>query len=155
MAEAKAVKAKAERPLSELHKILREKYQFENPEMFTSKKQALAVIKHQEMKGKVTVVGDTAADKRHHASKAATMKKKLDAQPKIKMLIPLVPPEKLGQAFETVILNGYRTDWPKGKYIFVPEQISEILADAHRQTSEAGQEFLADRSPEVEGALTP
>lgn len=144
-----------ERKLSELHKILREEYQFENPEMFTSKKQALAVIKRLEIKSKVKVAGEAKADKKHHTSKALKMKAKLDAQSKIRMLIPLTGKEKKGQAFETVILNGYRTDWPKGKYIEVPRQIADVLADSLQQTSEAGQEFRADRTPEVAGALTP
>ena len=144
-----------ERPLSELHKILREKYHFETPEIFTSKKQAEEVIKKLDAKAKVTVVGDTKADKRHYASKAAAMKAKLDAQPKIRMLIPLTGKEKKGLASESVILNGYRTDWPKGEYINVPEQIADVLSDSLQQTSEAGKEFLADRTTEVENALTP
>lgn len=146
-----------ERPLSELYKILREKYQFENPEIFTTKKQALEVIK--ELGKKVAVASTKDADskeddKKRHMTKALRMKEHLDAQPKVRMLIPLTGKEKKGLAFETVIMNGYRTDWPKGEYIEVPQQIADLLADALLQTSEAGKEFRMDRSPDVERALS-
>lgn len=68
-------------------------------------------------------------------SKAAQMKKKLDAQPKISILIPLEG-EKFGTTFP-VTLNGLRVNILKGIYVPVPKQIADIVADNQKQTLEA------------------
>lgn len=48
-------------------------------------------------------------------------------------------------AYETVTINGYRTVIPKGVPWHVPQQVSDILDEADRATSAAGEEFLTDR----------
>jgi len=95
-------------------------------------------------------------------TKAEIMRAKLDKQPKVRTLIPLSGDEKPGVvkevmikgrkelvhvegAIETVQLNGYKTIIPKGVYIEVPQQVSDVLSNSYRLTQEAGKEYLANR----------
>ena len=159
-----------DRSLEELHTILREKYQFENPESLRSKKSAQAVIQNLEARAAALQPSEKVSDanrrvsqeveKMRHMSKKERMKKILAKQPKIRMMIPLTGKEVKGQAFESVIINGYRTghkgegtDWPKGVYVDVPKQVADMLEKAYNQTSDLGSSLRADRSPEVEQAL--
>lgn len=59
-------------------------------------------------------------------SKAAAMKAKLDAQPKVRVFIPLAPGEKQGVT-QSVILNGYPMYIRKGSYVDVPQAVAEVL----------------------------
>ena len=152
-----------ERSLKELHKILREKYQFTNPEALRSKEAAREVIKNLEQKASIAddnLRKTKEEDKARHLSKVQRMRAKLEKQPKIRMMIPLTGKEKKGQSFESVIINGYRTghkgegtDWPKGVYINVPKQVADILEESLNQESEVGEKYALDRTPEVEKAL--
>jgi len=142
-----------ERSLKELHKILREKYQFTNPEALRSKEAAREVIKNLEQKASIAddnLRKTKEEDKARHLSKAQRMQAKLEKQPKIRMMIPLMGKEKKGQVFESVIINGYRTghkgegtDWPKGVYINVPKQVADILEESLNQESEVGEKICA------------
>ncbi|MCR4306299.1 MAG: hypothetical protein NUV73_04425 [Candidatus Daviesbacteria bacterium] len=108
-------------------------------------------------------------DDRRYMSKAMRMKAHLDAQPKVQVFLALEGKEKKGElkkgivngkehltitgAYETVILNGYRTVIPKGVPFSVPQQVAEILGQSQVATSEAGSQFLVDRSDKVKDAL--
>lgn len=95
-------------------------------------------------------------------TKAQRMRAKLDAQPKIRFMIPIEGEEKPGVvrevmvkgrkeyvhvsgAIETVTLNGCKTIIPKGKFIEIPQQVADVLSESYRLTQEAGKEFLVDR----------
>lgn len=95
-------------------------------------------------------------------SKADRMRAKLESQPKIRFMVPLSGDEKPGVireeiingrkefvhvsgAIETVQLNGYKTLIPKGVFVELPEQVAEVLSEAHRLTQEAGKDYLIDR----------
>ena len=59
-------------------------------------------------------------------SKAAKMKKVLLAQERVRTFIPR-PAKESKLICASVNLNGYRLDFPKGTWIYVPQQISEVL----------------------------
>jgi hypothetical protein len=73
--------------------------------------------------------------------KAAIMKARLDAQPKVAIMIPLTPGEVSGST-ESVILNGYRTNIRKGEYVYVPEQIARVIMESQQQTEQAIQNYF-------------
>lgn len=73
-------------------------------------------------------------------SKAEIMKAMLAKQPKVRILIPTEPKEKLG-ATESVILNGYRLNIMKGVYVEVPQQIAEVIMESQKQTLAAADEL--------------
>lgn len=90
------------------------------------------------------VVDNRRLDEKVYSGKAKIMKEKLDAQPKVKFLIPLGVNEKRG-AIETWQCNGYRLNILKGVLVDVPQQVAESLAESYQMTSKAGEEFLIDR----------
>lgn len=73
--------------------------------------------------------------------KAERMKRSLEAQPKVTIMIPLLPGEAEGSN-ETVILNGYRTNIRKGSYVQVPEQVARVIMESQQQTQEAIQNYF-------------
>lgn len=75
--------------------------------------------------------------------KREIMRKRLMAQPVIRMYLPLEGSEKIG-AIHPVQLNGFRMDIPKGVYVDVPEQVADILRDSFQQTESAGKAFRLD-----------
>lgn len=96
-------------------------------------------------------------------TKAQAMKKHLEAQEKVSILIPLDPSEKqgvvewrtdakgetyqvhVGGSIETVQLNGYKYFIPKGVYTPVPRQIAEVISKSQQQTLDAGKHISLDR----------
>ena len=68
-------------------------------------------------------------------SKAASMKRKLDLQSKISIMIPLEG-DKPGATFP-VTLNGLRMNILKGMYVPVPKQVGEVIMESQNQTQEA------------------
>ena len=68
-------------------------------------------------------------------SKAAAMKKNLDSQPKISILVPLEG-DKPGATFP-VTLNSLRINILKGIYVSVPRQVAEVIMESQKQTREA------------------
>jgi hypothetical protein len=61
-------------------------------------------------------------------SKAEQMKANLDAQPKVRIHIPLERGEKKGAVMHFCI-NGYRLSYPKGAMVDVPEQVAQMIAE--------------------------
>jgi len=75
-------------------------------------------------------------------SKAEAMKRKLEAQPKIPIMIPLAPGETEGST-QSVILNGYRMNIRKGMYVHVPQQVAEVIMESQQQTRQAIENYFA------------
>jgi len=67
--------------------------------------------------------------------KALATKIKLAAEPKVRMMIPLDPGEKVG-AYRSVILNGYRFDVRKNTMVDLPESVASMLAKAYSITTD-------------------
>ena len=147
---------------------------FPNPEIFTVKKQLIAVIG--DIKGRVVVnkkkaaplVNHAISDAKRWSGKALIMKKKLDGQPKVHVFLSLTGKEKPGAVKEItgsdgkrkiitsgaiwpVIQNGHCTLVPKGVPVMVPQQVQEALGQSQLKTSVAGNEFLVDRDEQHEG----
>lgn len=81
-------------------------------------------------------------------SKAERMKEHLAKQPKVRIIIPLEPKEKLG-ATESVILNGYPFYIKKGVYVEVPQQVADVIMEARNET-EAAMERAKQRLSDTE-----
>lgn len=75
----------------------------------------------------------TVDDQKRHEDKAKAMKRHLDAQPKVQVLVPLSGTEKRGTVLP-VTLNGYRFNVPKGVYVAVPQQVGEVIMESMNQT---------------------
>jgi len=115
------------------------------------------------------VIDNKKHDDKQYASKAERMKAHLDEQPKVQVYLAPEGKEKKGEirkviengvektiisgAYEIVILNGYRTVIPKGVPFLVPQQVAEILGQSQVAISEAGSQFLLERSDKVKDAL--
>lgn len=95
-------------------------------------------------------------------AKADRMAKELEKQPKVRVLIPLEPNEKVGNVKEvrergtlqyrhisgavwSKTFNGYKVILPKGTYVSVPEQIADNIAKELDQTQRAGEHLKIDR----------
>lgn len=106
---------------------------------------------------------------RQYQDKADTMRRKLEAQPKVRFFLPISEQEKPGVvrevmrngrkeqiyvsgAVETVQLNGYKVLIPKGVFVDVPQQVADVLSDAMRLTQNAGANLLIDRIDPQTGA---
>ena len=61
---------------------------------------------------------------------AAATKAKLDAQPKVAVMIPLDPGEKIG-AYRSVSINGYRFEIKKNVMVKVPMAVAQIIMEAY------------------------
>jgi hypothetical protein len=82
-------------------------------------------------------------------SKAEKMKKHLLAQKTVRMMIPLEKGDD-HKFPHTVNLNGYRLDFPRNKYIDLPEQIADLIQESFGQTEEALNRFRIDKGNEKE-----
>ena len=76
-------------------------------------------------------------------SKVEIIRKKLAAQPVVRMYLPLEGQEKVGTT-HPVIINGLRINVPKGVYVDVPQQVADILRESFQQTEDAGKAFRLD-----------
>lgn len=102
------------------------------------------------------------ADEKRWKSKADKMRENLDAQPKIRVMVPLEPNEKQGVVKEVMVgghketiavsgavwvtnLNGVHIVVPKGIYCDVPEQVADKISREYNQTQHAGDRFRTDR----------
>jgi len=119
--------------------------------------------------GKVATLNEPKDPKEEKATrekwlaKADKMSKHLHSQPKIRVLVPLEPNEKVGVVKEvkrrgiiqyqhirgavwSKTFNGYKVIVPKGVYYDVPEQIAENIANELNQTQHAGDHVRLDRT---------
>lgn len=97
-------------------------------------------------------------------SKAENMRSVLEAQPKVRIMIPLDPKEKPGVvnlvynpktgrkeqvyvsgAVHPFTNNGYKYLVPKGIYVSVPQQIADMIEERFGQVSEVSERLLIDR----------
>jgi hypothetical protein len=87
---------------------------------------------------KAAKVGSTASPNGEtaHLGKAERMRRHLEAQPKVPIMIPLTPGEVAGST-ESVILNGHRINIRKGEYVHVPEQVARVIMESQQQTEQA------------------
>jgi hypothetical protein len=129
--------------LKELQQIARN-LGVDKAEKLLSKDAAISVISALQSKTVAPVIDDSQKDVEKYESKKERMKRHLDAQPKVRFLIPLDIGEKKG-AIETVILNGYRYNIPKGEFVEIPQQVADVLSDAYKLTSTAGANIRLDR----------
>ena len=98
-------------------------------------------------------VRNGAAEEADFNRTVSDMKALLDAQTKVRVLVPLESGEKLGE-FLPVNINGYRLNVPKGVYVDVPQTVADIIAESfnvYEQNSASA--MRADRSDEVSSAL--
>lgn len=104
---------------------------------------------------KSPIITGVSIERYPEGSKAAAMKRNLDDQPKISILIPLEG-AKVGSTFP-VTLNGLRLNILKGTYVAVPKQVAEIIMESQNQTREALEgPMRRDGSPmKLEGAFGP
>ena len=73
-------------------------------------------------------------------------------QPKIRINVPrgINEPKSV---YQSVTLNGYRLDFPKGTYIDMPEQIARVVMDSTNQTEEALQQFRIEGTRKEEALV--
>ena len=103
-------------------------------------------------------------DKEKWTSKKERMRAILLKQKKVRVLVPLEGKEEVGEvkwifnekskrkeqvyikgSYIPVQINGFKWIVPKGVYVDVPEQVSDIISNAQQATAESGKDFLIDR----------
>ena len=168
-----------ERTLKELQKeLVKLGMPEEEAKSFNTKAQVLAVINTLDAKKAVEKVktleevespAEKKAFEQQWLSKAMIMKKKLEAQPKVRFLLPLEGSEKQGVvewrtgkngekyqyvvsgSVETVQLNGYKYFIPKGIFVDIPEQVAQVLSESYKLTASAGSNISMDRIDDKTG----
>lgn len=91
-----------------------------------------------------------------HMTDAQKMKKHLDAQPKVKVMIPFdagVDGSVAKKIPFIVNLNGYRYEIQRGVFVEVPQQIAEIVMERLESEGKIGEEFRLDRNADKQAAL--
>lgn len=86
-------------------------------------------------------------------------KRKLAAQPKVRIFIPLGIGEKKGGkgVYETVTINGYRQVLPKGEYVTVAQSVADQIEKHYNmspENTEVGQAYRLDRPRFKDGMST-
>ena len=87
--------------------------------------------------------------------RALATKRKLAAEPKVRMMIPLDPGEKAG-AYRPVLINGYRFDVRKNTMVDLPESVASLLAASYSITTDIVENNplnLAHASEKTQDAL--
>ena len=86
---------------------------------------------------------------------ALLVKKQLASEPTTEIYIPLSSNEKLGQAYETVTINGYRIEIKKGYMVEVPKTVARMISKyLNIQTSVDIELRLENKSEETRAALS-
>lgn len=82
----------------------------------------------------------------------------LAKQPKVRIFIPLgIGEKKSPQNVESVTINGYRMELPKGEYCTVPQGVADIIERHYNMSpedTEKGAEFRLDRPRFKDGMST-
>ena len=163
-----------EKTVKQLQQELRDKGVL-NAELFTSKAQIRTVLDMQGTPAPKTDEPVATIDppanpveernvERRWQKKADHMRRKLEHQTKVRILVPLEANEKQGVVewrknaktgkdeqviisgdVQPVTLNGYAYYVPKGIYVEVPEQVANVITEKFNQTAEAGQSARLDR----------
>jgi len=98
-----------------------------------------------------------------HLAKADRMRKHLEAQPKVRFMIPLEGEEKPGVVKKVMVngreetvpvsgavhsftLNGYKINIPKGVFVDVAEQVADYLSQSWKLAQEAGKQWDVNRT---------
>jgi hypothetical protein len=87
-----------------------------------------------------------------HIGKAERMRQHLEKQPKVAIMIPLLPGEAEGST-ESVILNGYRLNIRKGDMVMVPRQVAEVIMESQQKTREAIENYFLMNEKGVSKAM--
>jgi hypothetical protein len=86
---------------------------------------------------------------------AKLVKDQLAKEPTTEIYIPLSSGEKLGQAYETVTINGYRLEIKKGYMVEVPKTVARMIRKyLNIQTSVDIELRLENKSEDVRTALS-
>lgn len=99
---------------------------------------------------------ETKADRALRQS-ALEMKKALEKQPKVSIMIPFEVgenPENGKKVPFHVNLNGYAIDYPRGQYIEVPKQVADLIKERLESEGKIGSQWRIDRDPNKATALS-
>jgi hypothetical protein len=142
--------------VKELQELLTTEQDFVGAETFKTKDQIIKVLGILRARKSVTPVASASAatvlpdktanptERKNWEGKRERTKKFIEAQPKIRTMIPLDLGEKPGAVAELQI-NGYKKVVPKGVYVDLPLSFADLVAYSYNQTAEAGKDFLLDR----------
>jgi hypothetical protein len=83
-------------------------------------------VEHNPAPSPVSNALDDASSRVAVGGKAEAMRAKLQAEPKVRVLVPLASGEKAGVT-QSVILNGYSLYIRKGEYVDVPQSVADVL----------------------------
>lgn len=84
------------------------------------------------------------------------MKKHLESQPKVSIMIPLDPgvPPAIAEKIPFVLnLNGYRMEVKRGVFVQVPEQVAMHIQERLESEGKIGSEYRLDRNADKQEAL--
>lgn len=99
---------------------------------------------------------DTKAERALRQS-ALEMKKALEKQPKVSIMIPFEVgenPENGKKVPFHVNLNGYAIDYPRGQYIEVPQQVADLIKERLESEGKIGAQWRIDRDQNKATALS-
>lgn len=85
------------------------------------------------------------------------VKDALAKEAKVRILIPLNGSEKKGITIETVTINGFKIEVPKGVYVDVPQSVADLIERHYNTTpenSEVGEAFRLDKNRVKDGSST-
>jgi hypothetical protein len=94
---------------------------------------------------------------REYMTDVQKMKKHLEAQPKVMIMIPFEAGEKPETAKHikfSVRLNGYLMEVPRGVRVEVPQQVAEVIWERLESEGRIGQEWRVDRDANRSAALS-
>ncbi len=136
----------------------------DDAENFETKKPLISVINTLRAKAVVETPGQLKKEKEEYLGKAERMRAQLMKQPRVRILVPLAPKEKVGViklvynkltkrkeqvhvkgAYLPVQLDGFKWLVACGVYQEVPQQIADVISESQQQTVEAGRDYLIDR----------
>jgi hypothetical protein len=85
------------------------------------------------------------------------VKDALAKEAKIRILIPLNGSEKKGVTIETVTIDGFKIEVPKGVYVDVPQSVADLIERHYNTTpenTEVGEAFRLDKNRVKDGSST-
>jgi len=88
---------------------------------------------------------------------ALAMKKHLEKQPKVSIMIPFEAGENPEQGKKVPFhcnLNGYAMDIPRGQYVEVPQQVAQVIKERLESEGKIGRQWRIDADPNKATALS-